>query len=243
MKFLTVVLCLCICPFMKGYGEDTDFANYRRCFIGEINHQRVCYFWIQKNASMFLRESLFGRNANKCVKYYADYMKSRNPDDFQKIICVRDPLYRPISCYNEVLKLRPSGMQSITKQMQFYKCRHDLYKSFRTFLDEIEDNFYEPHISHQYIQLSRNGLTLEDMDYIFLFENLPEDFLRFRQKFQINALDEPQNTTPKTKKSALVEFIDANPDIQKKIRKIWAKDFEFYEEAKKRRQALLAKVQ
>ncbi len=166
-----------------------------------------------------------------------DHVKN-NLDEYIKFISVRHPLYRPVSIYAEVMKLRKMTQEK-TKKTNFYQYREDLKKSFRTFLDEIEDNFYDPHISHQYLALQRKNLTLDDMDYIFLFENLDWDLKHFCAHQNIPYLKNDKNITPSSQKETLIDLINSEPRLRKQIRKLWAKDFEFYESAKLRREEIL----
>ncbi len=148
-------------------------------------------------------------------------------------------MYRAYSIYFEVMKLRPDGDPNITKATEFYKHRADLTRSFEIFLEEIENNFYDAHISHQHLFLEKNHLQFSDLDFIFLFEELESDLNIFEQIFPLTLKKRCFVRGQLDQKTILHEFIDSNPRIQAKIRQLWAKDFEFYEEAKEAREAIL----
>ena len=215
-----------------------DHLHYQYCFVGKRKAKSICFINIPKNCSSYLRDRLF-KNCHMNYSKYESIEEKSKP--FFKIICVRDPLYRPIASYNEVLKLRKDGEGGFRKtvHMEFWKQRKDVCLSFKTFLTEIEDNFYDPHISYQYNALERIGLTLEDVDFVFLKEEIEQDIAAFEEKYGKSKPCPIRNSTPLHTKKILKAYIDNHPDIQAQIRKLWAKDFEFYEAAKKRRLEIL----
>lgn len=203
--------------------------------VEEQNKKNLCFCFIPKNGSTTIRKAL---NAKKQMKWDA---KKYNKN-YKKLFAIRNPLYRPISIYKEVLKRRDDFKPLtkikpcvMTQNAAFYKKREDVKLSFKLFLQMIENNFYDPHITFQYEALSHKNLTLEDMDFIFLFENLSEDIKQFCKRSGIEYTDWDLNKTPDDMKNTLVEYVDKDVEIQKLIRKIWKKDFEFYEQAKKMR--------
>lgn len=210
--------------------------TYNRCFVHKEINGGICFFNSPKNASNTIRNIL---NVNRFILY--DAIKDEI-DSYTKIMCVRDPLYKPISIYNELMKLRKDGKYNITKNTTFYALREDPCLSFNLFLDFIDGNFYDGHLSHQYMFLEYKGLSLSEMDFILLFENLDEDLKKFcsiyRQSFEYKKINEGVPTV----KSILERFIDENSEIQNKIKKIWFRDFIFYEQAKERRKEVLNNI-
>ena len=218
-----------------------DHHHYQRCFFGSNGKENICFFNMPKNATTFLRKTLFKDRFDQLM--YEQVVK--NHSDFIKIACFRDPLYRPISMYNEVLKLRKGrGPESSrkTKSMRFYKLRHNPRLSFKTFLDEITDNFYETHINHQHLALEKCKVQLEDLDVIFLCETLFDDLQLYKKKHKIKPFTSELYASPQNLKECLKSYIDENPKIQQKIRTLWAKDFKLYEAAKIQKKVLLAKM-
>lgn len=215
-------------------AEEQKFEHYYNLvFTNKKNENNFALFLIPKNGSTTIRKTL---NIGK-KNYYSKLKK--NLDSYEKIIVLRDPLYRAASIYNEVMKLRFKKSASITRSLKCYEFRHDLEKSFAFFLDEIENFPFEPHINYQYLTLENKNVTLEDMNYIFLFEELDNDLIRFCRHQNIRYNHNSENLTPIAKKEFLHNLIDTNPEIQNKIRRLWAKDFEFYEKAKLQRKKIL----
>lgn len=217
--------------------SEFNLENHNKeCFVGHLSTDSMgCLINIPKNASTFLRSWIF-YNRKPTFRWFSEI----DTRDYQYFICVRNPMYRPISAYDEILKLRPDGFPRITRETEFYKQRQNVCGSFRLFLDEVDGNFYDSHLCYQCERLSKKSLNLADVSFVFLFEKLSKDIKIFSSQYGIDIKNKPKRMMPFHKKSQLKRFIDANPDIQEKIRKIWAKDFEFYEAAKKRREEILA---
>ena len=214
-----------------------NHTHYQTVFFGESKDVPICLINIPKNCSTYLRHYLFHSHKPKYMAF--DSLRPQM-NDFLKVMCIRDPMYRSIACYNEIMKLRKGcGVQEETMSMDFWKCRDDVCLSFTTFLREIDGNFFGPPISYQYRSLQAKRLTLNDIDFIFLREEMGHDIQLFDKKYGRHVTTAEMNVTPDHIKSLLVELIDNHPDIQAQIRKLWAKDFEFYKAAKRRRLEIL----
>lgn len=191
-----------------------------------------CFIHIPKNATSTMEFVL------KTYALHDFNTLEERAANLEKLTVVRNPLYRPISIYNEVMKLRKDGDYKKTLLSKFYHERDNLEKSFSLFLEEIEGNFYEPHISFQYKALTNKNLTLDDMDFIFLFEKLDDDIKKFCRKNRISYTHEKLNKTPEQRKTTLVDFINNNTEIQEKIYKIFMTDFDFYKRALEKRKKI-----
>lgn len=224
------VLSIFFCSNLIAICDENRRSMLDSVLLNPENANKYCFIFIPKNGTTSLRNIL------KTTKLYKYLPLQSRLNTFEKLIIIRDPLYRPISIYNEVMKLRKDGDYRATLCSEFYKERHNIEKSFSLFLDEIEGNFYEPHITYQYQALTEKNLILENMDYIFLFEQLNSDIWKFCQKNSIHFSRLRENQTSKSRKDKLVDFIDQNLHIQNKIHRIWKEDFVFYEEAKKIRE-------
>lgn len=172
--------------------------------ISEKNTDNLCLFNVPKNSSTTLSIAL------KLQHHLYSNVKDR-AKTYLKLFSVRNPLYRPVAIYNELLKLRKDGPYQITEKMEFYKQRNNPLLSFRLFLEEINDFFYDPHTYPQHQALTKKDLTLRDMDYIFLVENLNHDLSLFCKKNHIPYHPTQTNATPKSRKTLLKEYIDQNP--------------------------------
>lgn len=161
-----------------------------------------------------------------------------NIENHVNLFAIRDPLYRPIAMYNEVMKLRRDAPYRHTEKTKFYQQRNNLFLSFELFLEEIKNCFYDHHTDPQYEALTKKSLSLWDMDYIFLIEKLNYDLSLFCEKNHISYKPTQANETPKPRKNLLKSYIDKNPVIQQMIRQIWEQDFLFYEEALRVREVI-----
>ncbi len=221
-------------PLFSNSGEEVTKKNfYDIVLINKALENDFCFFIIPKNGSTRIRGALNIREGRR----YDNYVEN-GTREFTNVISVRYPLYRPISIYYQVMRLRKFA-PNITRNSEFYKYSDDVKKSFKIFLNEIENNFYEPHISHQYLELKRKNLTLDDMDFVFLFEELETDLKHFCDFHQIPYENQVRNQAPSELKTTLREVIDTDPEVRAQIHKLWAKDFEFYEKAKLRRNEIL----
>ncbi|MFZ4773420.1 MAG: sulfotransferase family 2 domain-containing protein [Chlamydiia bacterium] len=151
-----------------------------------------------------------------------------------KVISVRNPMYRCISMYNEIMKVRKDGNYKVTLASNFYRMRKNIRASFCSFLNEIKDNFYDVHITHQYRYVTEKGLTLADMDHIIIFEELESGLISFFKKYNFPLrLEKINQSTNLWEVREIIRLIHSSPKIQKQIRELWSEDFEFYEEAKR----------
>lgn len=229
MKSYIICLFFIVSSFLSA---DQDY-QYSRCMISPNNEHNICYIMVPKNASTSLRAFL--QVKGRPYSIVKDHINK-----YIKVVSVRDPLYRPISIYNEIMKLRPDGPWEITEKTEFYKNKDNIELSFKQFLDFITDNFYDyVHITHQHRFLKYKGLTLNDMDYIFLCENLDKDLQKFCIKYNWPYNNYHRNETTTEVKTTLKQYIDSSIEIQNKIKELWKEDFKFYEEAKKYRSKIL----
>lgn len=216
---------------------DAIEQTYDRCFVHKEKKYGICFFNVPKNASNTIRNAL---DVNKFVLY--DSIK-KEADYYTKIMCVRNPLYKPISIYNEIMKLRKDGKYNITLNSLFYSMKRDPCLSFKYFLDFVDGNFYDGHLSHQHLFLEYKGLSLRDMDFILLFEDLDADLKRFGMFYGKDFNELKLNLGDQTVKILLTRYVDENVEIQNKIKKIWSDDFLFYEQAQFRRKEILQSIE
>jgi len=207
------------------------FEIYPFCFL----HNNFILIDIPKNASTTLRHTLSFKGRKK----YSD-VKNKRPT----LVIIRNPLYRVVSCFMEMIKVRADvpAWSTETKQSKWFKMyeAQNFEESFRLFLDYIDGNFYDTHVSSQSAWLDFKNLTLEDIDYILMFENLQEDFdemcrnLKSKWGITINKKllwDNKTKAQRNTLKKTLINLINSTPAIEEKIKKIYEKDFILYEKA------------
>ena len=136
-------------------------STHHSCFVDE--DKKLCFINIPKNASTTIR-TLFKLKHVELTDHYKTY---------NKIIVIRDPMTRAVAMYNEVLRLRDDGNPGKTRKAHFYyifKVKHDIRRSFDSFLDFISKDFYDDHTVPQYKFLENNGLTIDDIEHVLLFD-------------------------------------------------------------------------
>lgn len=184
---------------------------------------------IPKNASSTLRRLFdFGNNRVK--------MQDKDDKIFHSRITftvIRNPIDRFISGYSEVLKCRHDGPHEYTKSLPFFKIKDPnlKLKRFETFIDNICDNLYDEHIKPQKFYL--NDIKVQ---YYILFDNLEievNDMLR-ENNFQTLNFEKRWNTGFENK-DIYKDLIFSNDHILNKIKELYKKDFELYENLKNKR--------
>ena len=102
------------------------------------------------------------------------------------------------------------------------------------FIDYIEDRLYDSHIHTQCDYINKKGLSIEDMDYILLFEYLDRDFndmcgdlginkkLKWDNKSKLNVI-----------KNKIKKLVKEDVGLIDKIKKIYSEDFTLYNKVKK----------
>lgn len=188
------------------------------CFIGH----KVIFIQIPKNASTSIR-NIFS------LQYIKNYKSIPNKENYIKFCVIRNPLTRAVSSYNEIIKLRSDGPANITRNMEWYKQRHNIIKSFDLFLDTIGNNFYDAHAFPQVIPLKHKGLSINDMDHVILFDTLLDGINSLVRKLTnktINIIN--ANDSDIHKKTQLSDYVSNNEEVQKKIINIYSEDYDLY---------------
>lgn len=192
-----------------------------RCYINHTN--KYILINIPKNASTSLRNTIE-------FDIFTDYKTIENPDECIKFIILRNPIKRAISFYLEVKKLRRDGPYQTTMSMPWFKVKN-VTKSFKMFIDEIGDNFYDPHVLPQVNFLKDKKLSIDDMDMVLLHENLSEDYNKLIAKFpQIKTKNNLQKLQVGNNqiKDILIEYTNTDSEICDRIREVYSEDFELY---------------
>ena len=203
-------------------------------YKGKERDQRGYYFFnddfaflnIPKNASTTLRLLLELHNREK--------MKDKNDEVFHNrttFTVIRNPIDRIISGYSEVSKCRHDGLHEYTRSLPFYNMQNPDQKlqRFETFIDNIYDNLYDEHIKAQTFYL--NDIKV---DYFIIFDNLENEVNSMLRDNDFPVLNfEKRWNTGLTDKDVYKDFIYENDNILNKIKKMFAEDFELYENLKK----------
>jgi len=171
---------------------------------------------IPKNASMSFREcGIFGGRSDLSEK-----------DNFQAhdnlIMIFREPVARFISIFHWDLRhgtFRPQNK------------KQPLVDSFRDFLGQMEQQFAglaAPQVEY----LKRGKLTLDDIRTVMRVAHLSEDFNRFKIKENLTITLLAENC--RDNDDTIEKFLEANPAMANRIRKLYAEDVELYKEVEER---------
>jgi len=197
------------------------------CFMDDA--KRFAFIHIYKNASISLRNILEMRG-----NYYEyEEAKRYSPDT---ICIIRNPFDRVISSYLYLLRLEDNGFPNqhpvhLTKESYFYKTKDNPIESFKTFLNAIKyDNFYDAVTYPQVNFLKDRGLTIDDIDNVFIQENIEEDFKEFKIKYDLdkNLIFPKDNRSDDKVTKLLKEFVKKNKLVQKEIIKLYKEDIIMY---------------
>ena len=209
---------------MKNEWLPENFPRFNLCFLND----KFILINIPKNASTSIREtlSLYRREP------FSNYTKNSG---HKKIVVIRDPMKRVVSSYMELIKLRKDGPYLETSDSEWFKLHQkDSEKSFKLFIDYIENRLYDSHVHTQYDYIDKKGVKIEDMDYILLFESLEEDFNKMCDDL---GMDKKLQWGNKSKfnviKNKIKKLIKEDEPLQNKIKKIYSEDFLLYNKVKK----------
>ena len=195
------------------------------CFIDD--DKKFALIHIYKNASISMRNALGMRG-----KYHN---WSDIKDGKIKSICIiRNPMERIVSSYQYLLRLEDNGFINkhpihITKETDFFKIKINPIKSFLAFLDYIEEHgFYDAVTLPQTEFLSDRGLTINDIDEVMIQERLSDDFKVFKEKYGLDVELRCDNRGNNDTTNILNGLISSHIDIQKRIVRLYKKDFKLY---------------
>ena len=184
------------------------------------NNNKICFIAIPKNASTSIRNGL---NLKKMDNYFdlgEDFKK-----EYKNITVLRDPLERIVSAYLEVLiRVHDSPM---TANKKFYKMKESIHR-FREFIIELEKDTYDAHVEPQYFYITDKEGELLPFYKILRFENLMEDFNDLKTDLTLVENLPHLNYKPQERKNMVYTYLKKDPELIKKIEKIYEKDFEIY---------------
>ena len=201
--------------------------NYKLtgCFVDD--DKKFTLIHIYKNASISMRNAL-----NMRGKYHEwDDIKD---EDITTLCVIRDPMKRVVSSYQYLLRLEDNGFINkhpihVTKETDFFKNQDDPIKSFNQFIDYIEQNgFYDAVTLPQTQFLSDRGITIDDIDEVFVQERMGEDFGKFKVKYGIEKDITTDNTSNSEISKLLNEYIPKDPQLEFVIKNLYKEDFDMY---------------
>lgn len=201
--------------------------NYKLtgCFVDD--DKKFALIHIYKNASISMRNVL-----NMRGKYHEwDDIKN---EDITTLCVIRDPMRRVVYSYQYLLRLEDNGFINkhpvhITKETDFFKNQHKPVRSFNQFISYIEQNgFYDTVTLPQTQFLSDRGITIDDIDEVFVQEKMDEDFGEFKMKYGIEKDIPMDNTSNSEISDFLNEYIPKDPQLELAIRTLYKEDFDMY---------------
>ena len=209
---------------MKNEWLPENFPRFNLCFLND----KFILINIPKNASTSIRDTL---SLYRREPFFNDTKNSGH----KKIVVIRDPMKRIISSYMELIKLRKDGPYLETSESEWFKLhKTDSEKSFKLFVDYIENRLYDSHIHTQYDYINKKGIEIEDVDYILLFEYLERDFNEMCDDLGINKKLQWDNKSKfNIIKNKIKKLVKVDEGLQNKIKKIYSEDFLLYNKVKK----------
>lgn len=208
---------------MKNEWLPENFPRFDLCFLND----KFILINIPKNASTSIRNTLSLHRREP----FSNYTKN---SEYKKIVVIRDPMRRVISSYMELIKLRKDGPYLETSGSEWFKLHQkDSEKSFKLFIDYIENRLYDAHVHTQYDYINKKGLDLEGIDYVLSFEYLERDFNNMCDDLGINKeLQWTNMSKSNVIKNKIKKLVEEDEVLQNKIKKIYYNDFLLYKKVK-----------
>jgi len=200
------------------------------CFVDP--DMKFIFIHIYRNSSISFR------NAMGMRKRYFNFFEV-NDNKKIKVIILRNPVTRLVSCYQYLLRLENNGFPEqypthLTEQTLFYQNRNNVIKSFNQFIEAIDDkNFYDATLRPQVQFIEDKELTIDKIEVVMLQETIDIDFSVFIKKYNLNISFFPHdNKCNDDIKNQLLKYIESNKTISSKIYELYEKDFLLYESIK-----------
>lgn len=181
------------------------------CFSN--SHDKICFLTIPKNASTSIRQAL---NLNINSPYYTKF------DDYFKFCVFREPYSRFLSSYAELLYRNEDHCNKTFWHIT------DPEHQLRIFINEIENDLFDPHISMQSYWI--HGLKV---DMILVFERLKVDFeIMLNKLYKNNFLTFENDSSENPFKYNIIktadQIIKSDNKLYNKILDYYAIDFDVY---------------
>lgn len=202
------------------------------CFLDKNN--KFCLIHIYKNASISIR------NALKMRGNYYKYDDVKDTDNIVTICIIRDPINRIVSIYMYMLRNEDYGFKDqhpidLISEADFYINKENIIKSFDQFLEQLKGgNFFSAVTMPQTQFLKDRNLEIDEIDEIWLQENIQSDFSDFVRKYSLDIPDvlPHDNKDDSDCKHVIMEYIKTNKYVFDKIYNLYKSDFELYNRVK-----------
>jgi hypothetical protein len=192
--------------------------------IQQFDEYRCIFVHIPKTAGISVAKSLLGKRIGHITAL--DYRAIFGKDDFEayfKFAYVRNPYTRLVSAYEF---MQEGGYGEPDKDIVAVVNSYDNFDDF--VLNHLDIGYAKSvrHFRPQYLFIcdSTNQLLV---DFIGKFERIREDYDEIRKKIGRGEELKKMNVTHKAKKRNLNKYFQ-NPAVVKKIKQLYAKDFELF---------------
>jgi hypothetical protein len=197
-----------------AYNHDKGWCWYN-------TNNKINFIAIPKNASTSIRNGL---NLKSMGNYFTVSEDFKN--EYKNITVLRNPLERIVSAYLEVLIRLHDGPK--TGEKKFFHMSESIDR-FREFISELERDTYDAHVEPQYFYISDNGGNILPFYKILKFEKIMEDFKDLKDELKLKENLPHLNSKPQQRKNMVYSYLQQDPTLIERIRKIYEKDFELYE--------------
>ena len=117
----------------------------------------------------------------------------------------------------------------ITQASDFYRERNNPIESFLLFINFIEnEGFYDAVTVPQTTFLRERALLIDDIDNVFIQENLTNEYDIFKNKYDIKARLPKNNAGNGETTKLLIDLINSDENLKERISKLYKSDMELY---------------
>ena len=198
---------------------DIDRSKFEDIGRFITNNNGITLSMTPKNASTSIRTSL------NLTHHYWQHQENKPKNTGIILKVLREPMDRLVSGYLEVC-VRANIDAPNTKTKKFYHMIEGKDR-FVEFINEIEREFFDPHILPQWVYMGDiNGIDLK-IDYFLDFDNLNNDL---NNVLGINVTLNHSNVKPSHQKQRILKYIENDIELQKRILKLYYEDFKLYDE-------------
>lgn len=189
--------------------------------------KKLLYLGIPKTASTSMRHYLeihkYGQKVNVNLNNL-DPEKNK----YMKFTVIRNPMNRFVSGIYESF-----GRNETPQKLKTPSSIKNKAEMLNKYLDILEsDGFIETHTAPQSFYLYDLEGKEFKLDEVLIFENLNQDFEKMCSKYGfVNNLEHKQKNNGKNVQKCL-EIISKNPEIEKRIKTIYSKDWKIYNKYK-----------
>ena len=222
--------------WMREYPEYKVSDRRGGCF--RITNPRILYLNNPRAASSACKHAL-GRAFSKGGRgnHFVDEV---DLGEYFTFSVVRDPISRFISTFVYLSYSREwhrdRSQEYRTRAKAFFRHPRLDATKMELFLDEVEKGFWDPHTQPQCWWLSDDKFNLIELDHIFLLgPALATQFHEFFvNRFGAMVALRQILPTPPERRDRAVEIFASKPDFLRRVKKLYACDFELYQDVKRR---------